>query len=125
MSEADKQLAVNLTIAIIAANPRTTYIKTAGGVETLVPSLSIENIGGLVKHYYTLLKSLDNDSDADKELAVNLTIAVIAANPRTTYIKTAGGVEVLVPSLSIESIDGLVKCYYTLLKSLDSDSDQQ
>ncbi len=58
-------------------------------------------------------------SKSDKELAVEVAIAVINANPRIKHSKTGTGVEGVVPSLSLESVENIIKSCYNTIKGLN------
>lgn len=57
--KSDKELAVELVVAMIAANPRV-VVKTGVNTETGVPSIKQESVDTLLKHYYQLISKLDN-----------------------------------------------------------------
>lgn len=58
MPKSDKELAVELSIAIINANPRTTY-KINNVQDGVTQSLDIPSIDNVIKHYYKLLSELN------------------------------------------------------------------
>ena len=58
MSKTDKELAVELAIATINANPRTKYTTTTAGLETVVPSYEPKAITGLLEGYYSAISQL-------------------------------------------------------------------
>lgn len=61
MEKTDKELAVDLVKAIVAANPRT-KIQVAANQEKGVPSLTAKEIDDLLRHYYALISNLGKDT---------------------------------------------------------------
>lgn len=59
MSKTDKELAVEVAIALIEANPRRT-ITGEDGKEIALPSLDISSAGNIIRHIYDTLQTLES-----------------------------------------------------------------
>lgn len=59
MPKTDKELAVEVAIALIEANPRRT-IKDGDGKEIALPSLDISSAGNIIRHIYDTLQTLES-----------------------------------------------------------------
>jgi hypothetical protein len=57
-------------------------------------------------------------SKTDKELTIDIVTSIIAANPRINYSSGQYN-EKVAPSINGETIDNLIKHYYTLLSGLE------
>lgn len=64
------------------------------------------------------LKGGDTVGKSDKELAVEVAIAVINANQRIRYSK-GNGVDSVTPSLNLDGVQNLIKNCYSAIKDLD------
>lgn len=60
MPKTDKELAVEVAIALIEANPRRTIIGD-DGKEIALPSLDISSAGNIIRHIYDTLQVLESD----------------------------------------------------------------
>lgn len=60
MTKTDKELAVEVAIALIEANPRRT-IKNDEGKEIALPSLDISSAGNIIRNVYDTLQLLETD----------------------------------------------------------------
>lgn len=59
MPKSDKELAVEVAIALINANPRGT-ITDENGKEIALPSLDISSAGNIIRHVYDTLQTLES-----------------------------------------------------------------
>lgn len=59
MTKTDKELAVEVAIALIEANPRSS-VKDENGKEIALPSLDISSAGNIIRHIYDTLQTLES-----------------------------------------------------------------
>lgn len=59
MNKSDKELAVELTVALINANPRMNE-RFPNGSEKPVPGITLEGVKNCLKGFYETLESFDN-----------------------------------------------------------------
>lgn len=64
MSKSNKELAVEITLAVINANQRQVYKRTAS-VDDVTPALGIDPIINVLKSTHDVLESFDNKSQQD------------------------------------------------------------
>lgn len=60
MTKTDKELAVDVAIALIEANPRGKIIND-DGKEIALPSLDISSASNIIRHIYDTLQTLDDE----------------------------------------------------------------
>lgn len=59
MTKTDKELAVEVAIALIEANPRSS-VKGEDGKEIALPSLDISSASNIIRHVYDTLQTLES-----------------------------------------------------------------